>query len=55
MCFIVPWLKKYNKEWIEKIAGAIKTVAINHEELLAIDDGDNKQGGHWYGNKLTKI
>ena len=53
MCFTVPWLKKYNKEWIEKIAGAIKNVIENHEELLAIDNGD-KQGGHWYGNKLTK-
>lgn len=53
MCFTVPWLKKYNKEWIEKIAGAIKTVIENHEQLLVIDNGD-KQGGHWYGNKLAK-
>ncbi|MBR6525343.1 MAG: aminotransferase class I/II-fold pyridoxal phosphate-dependent enzyme [Clostridia bacterium] len=47
-CFSVPWLKKFDKEWIEAYANVYRTVIENHEQLL---DADRKQqqGGRWYG------
>jgi len=48
-CFSLPWLKKFNKEWIEKIAECFRAVIENHESLLPLDGGDVKQGGRWYG------
>ena len=47
-CFGVPWFKKYNKEWIEKIAGCFRNVIENHEQLLGLED-ENKKGGRWHG------
>jgi dTDP-4-amino-4,6-dideoxygalactose transaminase len=36
-CFLVPWFKHYDKEWIERYANVFKKVAENYEQLL---DGD---------------
>ena len=48
-CFSVPWLKKYNKEWIEKIAECYKNVIENHEALLSPEKDGVNQGGRWHG------
>ena len=48
-CFGVPWFKKYNKEWIEKIAGCFRNVIENHEQLLELEDEKKKKGGRWHG------
>ena len=48
-CFSVPWLKKYNKEWIEKIAECYKNVIENHEALLSPEKDGANQGGRWHG------
>ncbi len=48
-CFGVPWLKKYDKEWIEKIAGCFRTVIENHEQLLELENEKKKKGGRWHG------
>lgn len=48
-CFSIPWIKKFNKEWIEKIADCYRRVLENHEQLLDIEDGGKKQGGRWHG------
>ncbi|MBQ7399844.1 MAG: DegT/DnrJ/EryC1/StrS family aminotransferase [Clostridia bacterium] len=48
-CFGVPWIKKYNKEWIEKIAMCFRRVIENYELLLPLDNADEKQGGRWHG------
>ncbi len=47
-CFSIPWFKHYDKEWIEKYAGALRKVIENHEQLLEGDE-NRKQGGRWYG------
>ena len=50
--FSAPWIKKFDKEWIEKLAGAFKTVIENHEQLISDDmDVSESQGGRWYGFK----
>ncbi|MBQ9920815.1 MAG: hypothetical protein IJO52_01405, partial [Clostridia bacterium] len=48
-CFTVPWIKKFDKELIEKIAGAFRNVIENHLELSKSDVADATQGGRWYG------
>lgn len=48
-CFTVPWIKKYDKEYIEKIASAFRNVIENHMELISSDVADATQGGRWYG------
>ena len=47
-CFSIPWFKHFDKEWIEKYAGALRKVIENHEQLLEGDE-NRKQGGRWYG------
>jgi len=50
-CFSVPWFKHftdYDKEWIDRFAGAIRKVVENHEDLLA-SDPQREQEGRWYG------
>ncbi len=49
-CLNAPWIKKYDKEWIEKYAEAIKKVVRLHEDLLPYDL-DKRQGGRWYGTE----
>ena len=49
-CISVPWFKKYDKEWIEVYAGAIRKVALNYKQLLQYSDGTD-QGGRWHGNE----
>ena len=48
-CFFAPWIKKFNKEWIEKLANVFKFVAENHESLLELDGITTTGGGHWHG------
>ena len=48
-CFGVPWIKKYNKEWIERIASCFRNVIENHELLLELEDEKKKKGGRWHG------
>jgi len=49
-CFSVPWFKHYDKEWIEKYAGAFRKVIENYEQLLE-KDTDKSQGGRWHGSE----
>ena len=49
-CLNAPWIKKFDKEWIEQYADAIKKVIRLHEDLLPYDT-DKRQGGRWYGNE----
>ncbi len=49
-CIGMPWFKKYDKEWIDLYASAIKKVVENYEELLE-GDVDKTQGGRWHGNE----
>ncbi len=49
-CLNAPWIKKYDKEWIEAYAEAIKKVVRLHQDLLPYDT-DKRQGGRWYGNE----
>lgn len=44
-----PWLKKYDKEMIEKVAEAIKNVIENHEQLLDVEQNKGEVGGRWFG------
>ena len=44
-----PWLKKYDKELIEKIAEAIKKVIENHEQILDVKQNKDNAGGRWFG------
>lgn len=54
MCSItVPWFKKFDKQWIETYAGAIKKVALNYEQLLQTENEQDDQG-RWHGNENTK-
>ena len=46
----MPWFKKYDKEWIDLYASAIRKVVENYEELLE-GDIDKTQGGRWHGNE----
>jgi len=48
-CLLVPWFKKYDKEWIEAYANAFKKVAANYEQLLIGDTDKNRPVGIWYG------
>ena len=45
---LCPWIKKYDKEMIEKVAQAIRNVIENHEQLLEIDKGNDSAGGRWH-------
>ena len=47
-CFMAPWFKHFDKEWIEKYASIFRKVVENHEQLLE-DDADKSQGGRWHG------
>ena len=47
-CFLMPWFKHFDKEWIEKYAAAFRKVIENHEQLLESDE-HKAQGGRWYG------
>ncbi|MBR5452507.1 MAG: aminotransferase class I/II-fold pyridoxal phosphate-dependent enzyme [Clostridia bacterium] len=47
-CFSVPWIKKYDKEWIEKLAAAFRKVVCGYTQLLE-EDTKSAQGGRWYG------
>ena len=47
-CFLVPWFKHFDKEWIEKYAAIFRKVVENHEQLLE-NDKEKSQGGRWYG------
>ena len=49
-CFSVPWLKKFDTEWIDAYAQVFRTVIENHEQLLD-KDREQKQGGRWYGTE----
>lgn len=49
-CFSAPWFKHYDKEWIERYAAAFRKVIENYEQLL-VSDGDDGQGGRWYGTE----
>ena len=48
-CVSVPWIKKFDKEIIEKLALAFRKVAENYALLLPTDQNHAAQGGHWYG------
>lgn len=48
-CVSAPWFKKFNKEWIEKLAQAFRNVVENHEQLIVNIDNAEKTGGRWYG------
>ena len=48
-CFTVPWFKKYDKEFIEKVASCFKKVADNHLSLLDGEIEQEKSVGRWYG------
>ena len=47
-CFLIPWFKHFDKEWIETYAAAFRKVVENHEQLLEGDAG-RSVGGRWYG------
>ena len=49
-CFLVPWFKHYDKEWIEKYAAIFRKVIENYDQLLEKDD-KKAQGGRWYGTE----
>lgn len=46
---LCPWIKKYDKEMIEKIAKGIRNVVENHEQLLEIHNDGPEGSGRWYG------
>ena len=46
----VPWFKKYDKEWIETYAGAIRKVAENWQQLLEINE-EEQEVGRWHGTE----
>ena len=48
-CFSVPWFKTLDKELIDPVVQAFKTVTENYKELLSIDKNNNDQGGRWHG------
>ena len=45
--YSIPWFKHYQPEIIEAYADAFKKVVSNHEQLLAHDDGNPPNIGHW--------
>ena len=48
--FSVPWIVKYDEEWIEKIAQAFRNVIENHMDLIEnYKDEKEATGGQWYG------
>lgn len=49
-CFLAPWFKHFDKEWIEKYAAIFRKVVENHEHLLE-NDKEKSQGGRWYGTE----
>lgn len=51
--FWIPWIKKFDKEEIEKYANAYKKVALNYKELLKDDEGDPERIGGWYFFKMA--
>ena len=53
-CFSVPWIKKYDKKYIEKIADAFKAVVENHLSLLDGTEKRDNQRGRWYGFENTQ-
>ena len=48
----VPWFKKFDKEWIELYAGAIRKVAENWQQLVEVKE-EEQEGGRWHGNENT--
>ena len=46
-CISLPRFVKFDKEWIDKFADAIKKVVANHKELISADN-DKDKGGHWF-------
>ena len=51
ICITIPWLKKYDKEIIEKLAQGYRNVVQNHQQLLALEQQSNQQRGVWYGEQ----
>ena len=49
-CFMIPWFKHYDKEWIEKYAAIFRKVIENYGQLLEKDE-KKAQGGRWYGTE----
>lgn len=48
-CISVPWIKKFDKEIIEKLALCFRKVVENYTLLLPTDQTGAAQGGRWYG------
>ena len=48
-CLSAPWIKKFDKEMIEKLALCFRKVAENYESLLPLAQNDAPQDGRWYG------
>ena len=49
LCLSAPWIKKFDKEMIEKLALCYRKVAENYASLLPMDQAQTAQGGVWYG------
>lgn len=47
-CFLIPWFKHYDREWIEAYAAGYRKVAENYRQLLEGDE-HSAQGGRWFG------
>jgi dTDP-4-amino-4,6-dideoxygalactose transaminase len=48
-CVLVPWFKHYDKEWIDRYAGAYKKVLAGYRQLLEGDTDKDFNVGIWYG------
>lgn len=48
-CLSAPWIKKFDKEMIEKLALCFRKVAENYTSLLPLAQNEASQGGRWYG------
>ena len=49
-CVSMPWLKKFDKELIDRYVAAFRNVIENRDQLMEKEDGlDGTQAGRWYG------